>query len=87
MLKGIAHTLDNEPEKAILEFEKEIALHTPYSPEASFRAAEIYAKRKEYDKAIERLNWTIKWSPDEKLVEAAKRALEAVNSLQTKDDK
>jgi tetratricopeptide (TPR) repeat protein len=85
LLKGIAYTLDNEPEKAISAFEKEINLHTPYSPEASFRVAEIYAKRRDFAKAAEKLNWTIKWSPDDDLVQAAKKALEVIQSLQKKN--
>jgi tetratricopeptide (TPR) repeat protein len=85
LMKGAILLAMNMVEKAIPELEKEIALHTPYGSEASFKLAEIYARRGEYEKAVERLNHTIKWSRDDDLVQAAKKALEVIQSLQKKN--
>jgi tetratricopeptide (TPR) repeat protein len=82
MMKGTILLAMNKIEEAIPELEKEIVLHTPYGSEASFKLAEIYARRGEYGKAVERLNHTIKWSRDDDLIQTAKRALEVIQALQ-----
>jgi tetratricopeptide (TPR) repeat protein len=75
----------NDVDAAMKEAEKEVALLNSASTQASFLLGRIYMDRKDYEKAKEKLQWAIKWSPHAPFVAEARRMLEIIKRIENNE--